>query len=70
MIEERIDMLEIKFMEQDLLLNELNLIVTKQQAIIDSLIKIIKEKNENNTPAVENSKSLFEQLKDDKPPHY
>lgn len=69
MNEKRIIDLEIKYMLQEDLLDELNKIVAKQQMSIDKLVKevsLLKQQNGSK----ENTKSLFEQLKDEKPPHY
>lgn len=70
MIEERLDQLELKFMEQDILLNELNKIVTDQQSTIDTLVKLLKEKNQTSSTENHDGRSLFDQLRDEKPPHY
>ena len=68
MQDERFNNLEIKVSYQEELLNELNIIVAKQQRQIDFLIKNIEESSKNQIGSQE--KSLFEQLKDERPPHY
>jgi len=65
-INKRIDDLEIKMTYQEELLNELNIIVAKQQDIIERLIK----ESQQGSTADSAQGSLFEQLKSEKPPHY
>ena len=67
--EKRLIALEEKFSHQEHLLSELNSIVTKQEFIIDELLKHV-----NNLIAganAERSEALtLDNLKDYKPPHY
>jgi SlyX protein len=69
-LDSRVIDLEIKITHQEELLNELNLIVASQQDIIDRLIKQIKNMQSTHSDSSTQNKSLFEQLKDEKPPHY
>ena len=64
-LEKRLNDLEIKFAYQDELLNELNLIVAKQQKKNDDLTKALKAVS--NKVSAGSSNSLD---KDEKPPHY
>ena len=67
----RLDNLEIKFTEQEMLLSELNKIVIHQQTIIDKLIRAQQNSAvQSGQTADTNSKSLFDQLKEERPPHY
>ena len=70
MTEERLTHLEIKFMEQEQLLSELNKIVSEQQSTIENLLKEIKTNNERSNGVSDESVSLFDQLQEERPPHY
>ena len=61
-LEKRINDLEIKFSYQDELLNELNMIVAKQQKKIDEMLNSLKALSDQ---AMQGDKSTNE-----KPPHY
>ena len=67
-LEKRVIALEEKFSHQDYLLNELNLIVSKQDLMITKLVEHIKNIN---TGGEGDAKSLnIDNLKDEIPPHY
>lgn len=68
-IERRITDLEIKVTYQEELLDELNKIVAKQQDMIEFLLKENKQGSKP-SPDQPTEGSLFEQLKNEKPPHY
>jgi SlyX protein len=70
MSDKRLNDLETKFMVQEELLNELNQIVAKQQDIIDFLVTESKANNQVGSPQKSEAGSLFEQLKEERPPHY
>lgn len=61
-LESRVNELEIKFSYQDELLNELNLLVAKQQEKLDEMTEFLKHLSETS----DNNSSL----KNEKPPHY
>ncbi len=67
--EKRLIALEEKFSHQDHLLTELNAIVTKQEFIIDELVKHVNHLIASSTQEATEQMTL-ENLKDYKPPHY
>lgn len=67
-LEERIVSLEEKYSHQDILVNELNFIVAKQDQTIERLIIEIKNLKESNKSLT--SKLSIDNLEDEKPPHY
>jgi SlyX protein len=68
MNDERLTNLEIKFSHQDMMLEQLNKIVTSQQTTIERMEKEILDlkRNINQENGVQGSRSLA----DDRPPHY
>jgi SlyX protein len=66
MLEERIINLEIKFSHQEMLLEQLNLIVTEQQMVIEKMLSELKELK----LAQPDQGAQQRSLKDEVPPHY
>jgi SlyX protein len=69
-MEKRLTELEIKITYQEELLNELNIIVAKQQEVIDFLLKEYKKQMNQGHSNEPKARSLFDQLKEERPPHY
>lgn len=61
-LEKRINDLEVKFSFQDDLINELNLIVAKQEVKISEMVEYLKHLSESSEPG--------STLDNEKPPHY
>lgn len=66
MIEERLTALEIKFSHQDILVDELNKMVSDQQQLIDKLVREIQ----NMKISLDGNPQSVRALEDDVPPHY
>ena len=65
-MEERLIELEVKFSHQDELLSELNILVSKQEVMIEGLALELKKYSEQGA-----TKGLtIDTLKDEVPPHY
>ncbi len=65
--EHRLTELEIKASFSEDLLDQLNLIITRQQAQIDALLREVAELRQQ---APESGAPVFRSLMDDLPPHY
>ena len=68
-LEQRINELEIKFTLQEEIIETLSQITAKQQKLIDSFHQELGS-HKKNAPTESLPKSLFEQLKEERPPHY